>query len=367
MSNRKFIRVFIIVFFASMLFIAAGNYIIDPYGFHFNNRYEGFNKHKPSFLSYTRLIKLYNADAIDPDAVFLGNSRILYLMPEEAFGEFKPATYYNFSFSSGTVNEMNDLLAYSIRNYNIKDVYYGIDFITMLSWNEKYASTFDSVLVAGDKSMLIEFLKLHTSTQAVVESYKCVTTNMADPEGRVVKYHYNKWGSRTNKWREMTYTQLGDAWLNGEFKKALDTYKPIYNSNIYLPEYKKQAYISILEQCRNNNIDYTAFINPLYKDHFQLLIKSSAYPLYLDFLRFLASNGGIWYFGGVNEITSDPDYFWDAQHPRNTMGSFISNPMFADNKPSYANNLFGTFYDLNNVEILISALDSLRMELTSAE
>lgn len=356
-----------IAFFAILLFIGASNYVIDPYGMHFHSRYEGFNKNKPAFLHYTRIVKLFNARAIQPNALFLGNSRILYLIPEEAFSTYKDYSYYNYSLSSGTINEMNDLLEHAIRNYDIEYVCYGIDFIAILGWSARYGSTFDTSLVKGDKSMAIEFLKMQTSTQAIEESYNCVLSNVNDPEGRYVQYHYNERGSRTNKWREINYKILGDKWIDKEMKKVMDTYEPIYNNpRNSIPEYKKEAYIEILEQCKQHQLDYTAFVDPLYKDQFILLMKSTAYPLYIDFLKFLALNGGVWYFGGINEITSNREYYWDTQHPRKVMGELISKVIFSELPPPYTDKLFGTYYDANNIDTLVLELEKLRMELTES-
>jgi hypothetical protein len=366
MSDKKFIRLFLAVFFSALVFVAVANYIIDPFGFHFHSRYTGFNRHKPGFIRHTRIVKLYNADAIRPDAIFLGNSRILYLAPEEAFGRYRDHRYYNFSLSSGTLNEMNDLLSYSIRNYDIEYVCYGIDFIAMLSWTARYGSTFDTLLVNGSKSKLVEFLKMHSSIQAVKESAWCVLSNIRDPEGKKVKYHYNEYGSRTNRWRELNYAQLGEPWMDQQMESVLDTYQSIYrNPGLTIPDYKKTAYRSILKQCRDNNIAYTAFINPLYKDHFALLITSGAYPLYIEFIKFLAEEGGIWYFGGINGITSDRGNFWDSQHPRKAMSGVISKAIFSPTPPSFTNALFGRYYDSRNVDTLVMELERLKTELES--
>jgi hypothetical protein len=364
MNGRKFIRRFLIAFSAVMIFIMIANYIIDPYGLHFHFRYRGFNTHKPTFLHFARISKLYNADEIEPEAIFLGNSRILYLVPEEAFGLYRPYNFYNFSLSSGTPDEMNDLLAYSIRNYDIEYACYGIDFITMINWSTQYASTFDTSLVKGDKSMFIELFKLHASTQAITESYSCVKSNINDPEGLYVRFHYNKYGSRTNKWREIHYKQLGDNWIDSEIKKVLNTYEPIYNNpKINIPEYKKDAYLSILDQCRDHGIEYAAFINPLYKEQFILLLKSPAYPVYIEFLKFIANNGGIWYFGGINKITSDKNYYWDSQHPRKKLSELIARAMFSDITPPYVDELFGKYYQSENIDSLVFNLDLLRESL----
>lgn len=364
MNNRKFIRTFIIIFFGILLCIVTANFVIDPYGFHYNFRYEGFNKNKPAFSAYSRIVKLYNAKDVKPNALFLGNSRLLYLVPEEAFSKYEPYTYYNFAFSGATLNEMNDVLAYSIRNFDIESVCYGIDFIAFLSRSMRYPNTFDTALVKGQKSMCIEFAKMHTSYQSIEESYNCVISNRKDPKGRQVRWHYNQYGSRTNKWRELNYERLGDKWIDEEMKKVAENYNLIYNNREFvLPEYKKGVYQLILEQCKQHRIEYSAFINPLHKDQFISLLESSAYPLYIEYLEFLAKNGGFWYFGGLNEITSDKQYFWDTQHPRKRMSEVITEVMYSDISPSYTDKLFGTFVDSSNIDALVNELSNLRKDL----
>jgi len=367
-SDRRFIRAFFAGFFGLILFFGMVNLLVDPYGFHFNNRYTGFNRHKPSFLNYTRIVKLYNANHIQPEGIFLGNSRILYLAPEEAFSRYRPLSFYNFSLSSGTPNEMKDLLDYAIRNYNIRFVCYGIDFIAMINWSTPYASTFDTLLVRGEKSMNLEFLKMHTSAQSVYETGRCIYTNITDPEGIRVQYHYNEFGSRTNRWRELNYERMGDNWVRDEIAKVMETYKPIYNAySVRIPGYKEKAYRDILQTCHDKGIEYVAFTNPLYEDQFRLLLSSRAYPVYTEYLRFLAENGGFWYFGGINEITSDMGYYWDSQHPRKKLSFILTDIMLNKDTKEYRDKFFGHYYHSGNIDTLITGLDSLRTVLTEGQ
>jgi len=364
MGNKRFIGIFFAAIIAILLIIGSGNYIIDPFGLHYHSRYTGFNLHKPAFLRYERVSKLFNADAINPDAIFLGNSRILYLAPEEAFSEYLPYTYYNFSFSSGSVGEMDKLLAYSIRNYDIRYVCYGVDFISICDQLNQFAENFDHELIDGNKFKELEFIKLHTSTTAILESYDCVAGNIRDPEARGIIIQYNKFGSRTNQSREMGYSRWGETWIEDQISRVLETYKSFYFApGLHLPDYNKSAYISILDQCHKNNIEYTAYINPLYKDQFELLIRSTAYPAYIEFLEFLAHHGGIWYFGGTNAITSDNQYFWDAQHPRKALSFLISDCILSGKSQAYSDPLFGTYYDASNINILTDTLNKIRQEL----
>lgn len=259
---------------------------------------------------------------------------------------------------------MNELLAYSIRNYDIKYVCYGIDYIAMNNYGAKHATGFDVALVQGKKSKFLEFIKLHTSIQAIEESYECIHTNMNDPDGIWVKYHYNPQGSRSNKWRELNLERLGENWIDEQIQHVMSTYEPIYNhSNPYIPDYKKEAYRSILEQCNQNGIEYTAYINPLYKDQFELLLVSNSYTSYIDLLKFLAENGGFWYFGGINSITSNKDYYWDSQHPRKELSYLIAEALFTENELEYRNEVFGKYYDDTNIDNLIAILDGIRSEL----
>jgi hypothetical protein len=238
----------------------------------------------------------------------------------------------------------------------------------MSSHNGKYGAGFDNKLVRGQKSKFLEYLKLLTSVQAIKESFNCLRTNIIDPEGENVIYHYNRYGSRTNKWRDIMFEKQGAEWIDNEIASSVQMYRNIYNdTNLHLPYSNTYAYRAILQQCRENNIEFDAFVNPLYQDHFELLISSAIYPDYINFLSFLAKNGGFWYFGGINEITSDKNYFWDSQHPRKALSNILAQIMLSDEPSPYQSKLFGTFYTRKNIGELIEELELLRKELISSE
>ncbi|MBN4081575.1 hypothetical protein JYU23_00435 [bacterium AH-315-C07] len=353
MSHKKYIISFLTLLVFSLIMIGGFNYYVDPYGINKKFRERGFNYYKRDFYRNTRLYKVFNSINVNPEVLFLGNSRTEYLAPEIEYGKASNKRCYNFSLSSGQAPEMLEYLKFSLNHFNIKEVYYGADFGSFTNTSPPYHETFDLDLVRGKKLIWAEKMKLYLTIKALESSFKCMEINENDPEGFSVKYQYNESGSRTNRWREIMYQRNGNKWLKNEFNRILKQYLEIYNRDtLDFLNSKRGAYAAIHELVQKERLKYTPYVTPLYSEQFKLILKSANFDLYLEFLRFISQNGGFYFFGGINEITSNPNYFWDSQHPRKSMSKemfkhFKQRRMYTgDGDP------WGTFVDESNVELL---------------
>jgi len=360
MKPKNFNISFLIIAITLLSIITVFNYVVDPYGINQLVKREGFNFNKPEFVWHTRQLKPFLSDMIKPNTVFLGNSRMEYLAPERYFSSASDITCFNFGLSSGTSCEMLELMQYTHRNYNISRAIYGLDFIAFSSFSPDFKSTFDFDLARGDKFKIIEKLKMYLSYQAISKSFDCIKSNRTDPKGFHVVYQYNINGSRTNRWRELNLEKKGNDWIKHELQGSYNLYKGIYSSgDLHVPETRRQAYEELIAFINNNDIEYTAFVSPLFESHFKLLLASHSFDEYINWLEFLSKHNGYYYLGGVNEITSDTSLFWDTQHPRKEMSNKIFNTIFYQQDLT-PDSLWGVYIDENNFAMLKAELMSQR-------
>ncbi len=363
MKPKTFNISFLIIAIALLTIITVFNYVVDPYGINLSVTRKSFNYNKPEFVWHTRQLKPFLSDIIKPKVVFLGNSRIEYLAPERYFMDETGDRYFNFGLSSGTSNEMLAFLQYSFRNYKISKAIYGLDFIAFTSFSPDFKPTFDLDLIRGDKLKIIEKLKMYLSYQAISKSLTCIESNRNDPEGFKVIYQYNKYGSRTNRWREINLEKQGNDWIKRQLQGSYKLYKDIYSAeDLHVQEKKLKAYKELVAYIRNNDIEYIPFISPLFQSHFKLLLISDCFDGYINWLEFLSNQSGYYYMGGVNDITSDSSLFWDTQHPRKEMSNSIFNTIL-NGQNDTEDKLWGLYVDQSNFAYLKTALVNKRNAL----
>ena len=356
MKPKIFNICFLIVAITLLSIITVFNYVVDPYGINLLVKRDGFNFNKPEFVWHTRQLKPFLSDMIKPNTVFLGNSRMEYLAPENYFSDASDIKCFNFGLSSGTSCEMLELMQYAHRNYDISKVFYGLDFIAFSSFSPDFKASFDLDLARGDKLKIIEKLKMYLSFQATSKSFDCIKSNRTDPEGFHVVYQYNENGSRTNRWRELNLEKKGNDWIKQELQGSYNLYNDIYSSvGLHVPETRRQDYEKLIAYTITNDIEYTAFVSPLFKSHFKLLLSSDSFDEYINWLEFLSKNNGYYYLGGVNEITGDTSLFWDTQHPRKEMSEKIFDSIIQGQK-QITDNLWGWYVDQSNFEEFKEAL-----------
>ncbi len=351
-NQRRFIVRFFV--YLALIFVLVGifNYYIDPYGIHQEYQQKGINYYKPAFYNNTRFTKIFHSRNIQPDAIFLGNSRTEYLAAEKAFTSYTQENFYNYALSSGSPQEMLEVLKFSHRNSPIKSVYYGIDFIAFLNTSPAYKEGFDLELVQGNKNLDIELLKSDLSYQCLKKSYECIKSNRKDSTGAKVSYQYNQRGSRTNRWRQMTLKAKGVKWLNKEFENTLDSYYEIYNNDtLAVQPSKMEALTSIIEFCDTQGIRLTLFLNPLHTRQYLMLLRSPNKELYFQFLRELSKAHVFYNFSGINEYSKDKNNFWDSHHPRKHLALVMADYIFETKDKR--NDFFGRKINQQNVDSLI--------------
>ncbi len=324
MQGRHFIKAFILIVGGGLGVVFLINFIVDPFGVERTFSIKGFNRYKNAFSQNTRVTKLPLSADINPRILFLGTSRTEYLAPGRSFPAEERARAFNFALSGGQPHEMRDLLQWAADRYPVERVYYGIDFINLTDRTPLYRKGWDKKLVEGREPLWAGEAKFFLTWTALKESYSCVQNNRRYPEGSNTKYQYDRHGSRTQRWREMKLNKRGDEWLQKQFARIHDQYKAHYNkAGLSLHPKKLDAYADIVRFCRRKGITFKAFVSPIHVSQFRTLLRSSSFPVYKRYLRFLGEHGGFYYFSGDTPLTRDSSNFWDTQHPRNKVSKWL--------------------------------------------
>jgi hypothetical protein len=123
MKAKKWINLFIIFSFLTILFIVSINYIIDPlwtfsHSNKFNNNQDGFDERqqKSNFI--------FNNGLKDFDGILLGSSRSTFINQNS----FKNMKIYNYALNAIKPNEYKDYINFAKKNKDFEYIIIGLDF-----------------------------------------------------------------------------------------------------------------------------------------------------------------------------------------------------------------------------------------------
>ncbi len=339
------------------------NWQIDPYRFQEQANTEADRFYKPDYHRYTRSLKPLQLGLRPVNRVFLGTSRMEYLAPDLTSFAREENGGFNLALTSGSTFEMNQLLNFAIRQKDLNEAWYGLDFYSFTNLSEERDSLIDTELLEGKKSARLEVIKKYLSFQGIEDSEACLlyNTTRGDSLGLDIQYQYNNQGSRTGAWRELTLSERGGGWIKEVMELSRKQYTGLYNrDSIQLSPANLTWYQQTVARAQEESMAFYPFVNPLSAGHFQDLLASSALDEYKSWLDSLAHSGGVFYFGGVNEWTLDTNLYWDSHHARKEMFPLLRERMLTKNK-TIQPDLFGYWIDEENIDRLKQELDKLKI------
>lgn len=354
MKSRWFIALFFVLTALSVGSVIGYNFYVDPYGLNEFHRERGFNYYKNQYKPFARTLKIYQSQKYNPEVIFLGTSRMEYLAPDLTVFENGPESF-NFAQSGGTTTEMLHCARYAFDEFDVKELWYGLDFVSFTNLTPDLRDGFDTLKWQSWWPAWAEEAKIYSSWEMIEKGDKCIERNKKDTFGLTVKYQYNDRGSRTNNWRISMLNREGEDWLNKEYDEMLATYEALYNTDtLALRPNRMDAFAEVIEMTKANGARPVIFIAPLHHSQFKLIQSSRAYPLFQQWLRELAATTDFYYFLGDNKVTRDRDLFWDSQHPRREMAPVLNEYITGQSQPLADD--FGMLVTEDNVEQLIEEI-----------
>lgn len=315
---KKWLLLFALISFLIIAFVGGVNYFVDPYGMNNFKKVDKINVYKKSNTGYTFRFKTNIYRNNEFDTLLIGTSRVGVMDPEVVNKMLNGKTF-NFS-SSGSITEIQkDLFFYGVKNQKIKNVIYGIDFLSLNGslilkerFKEFYAVQDDlkNNRTIYNWDMYFNWDTLWSSIEVVHSNYSGVTKE---------KHRYRFQDGMRDYVDFIAEEQEGTFDFEKHLKHSLKTYFPktkrisgYYNyrfSDQYLLHIKK-----IVTYCKENNINLWVYIPPMYRDHFDALYAYGIYDEFEEFKRKLVTIVDYIDFTGHNSITDAKESFWEGSH-----------------------------------------------------
>lgn len=244
------------------------------------------------------------------DSFLCGTSRVAKMDVSKII---LPGDWYNLSYSEGLPSETLEDLKILVKNgIEVKSVIMGIDEITCFvskemhknqslrrPYESRIKTLFHYMFLKPSLFILKSILNAQKATFYSSGMYSVITGN----------------GS--------FLPNLKDDFIesNIEEHRKDEVFETPYWQNYY-ENRASEALQSVAElkgYCDENKIKLIVFINPLYSKTYEKAVKNG----FGDFLKKLNEISPYYDFSGVNQITSDPYYFYEASHFRPIVGDMM--------------------------------------------
>lgn len=343
MSSKKWIRFWLIIMASIIALTGLLNFIIDPYGS--NNMFQlSFNQAKNGSTLRPLHYKLPIVARGDIDNLMIGTSTIGAMKTETVSNYFGGKTF-NLSSPSSLTDEQYYLLQYAIYFNKIKNVIYGLDFMSLNGAKEKRESEFDEI---SDQIKTYQNIKesplIYFSIDSLKQSYRMLSgkkTTVYLKDGR----------------RDFQSTQEKIA--NGNFEFRYNSEYAFFNNEQYSPyQYsgEKMTYVEkIIELCKSNGINLIIYTSPKYSEHFYT-VYSNLTDNFDRFKKELSIITDYVDFEGINSISIDKNNYYDYLHLRENLSDKIFTVVFSRVSPDTSDK-FGALVTKDTIGIHLKNIE----------
>jgi len=322
------------------------NYVIDPYGFNKMILMKNINLIKEDNTGYTIKYKMPNLRNGNWDNIMLGTSRI-GLMDTKVVNKYLGGKTFTMSQPGSAIPIQYDSFLYAIKFNNVKNVVYGIDF---MSFNKNIKLNNDYVQFKEELQSFGRFytFDMYFNIGKVKKSIDTILNNSSN---------HSRYGAMYSENGERHFYQYKQRLREGTFdlQRSIDKHIKWYFSkvgNYYNYEYSSkymQQFKRIVDYCNNNSIKLYVYIPPMYSKHFYAIKESGLKDEFEQFKKDLAKITDYIDFTGVNSITNNRNNYWDSSHLRKEHTELIMAKLFRSQN-TYKHEDFGILITEDNVE-----------------
>ena len=306
---------------------------VDPYNvFHWRQIRDNGVEPNSNYIKMEYI--LHNPDKFD--SFLFGSSRTGFINVDR----IPEGKWYNMSYSEGLPAEHLENLETMIEHGIIpKNVMIGVDNISCFVDPELHQNQF--YRIPYPRNNKLGFYANYFSIKGVILSLDVILNY--EPEDADYVEHYYKNGCTVR-----------DPSLGGTWDGDTPYWDDYYTDRIsYAIEDMKQ----IAALCEEYDINLIVFTNPLFYRTYQ----ESEFYGYESFLLWLsgASGGGYYNFSGVNAVTQNRNYFYEASHYTEELGDMIIDRIFYGKRDeSLESQGFGVYVTDDNVHEFMETLDN---------
>lgn len=360
MYALKWIKIWIAIIVIIPLLVGLFNYVIDPLGFNKKILINNLNIVKENNTHFTIKYKMPFLRKGGWDNLMLGTSRI-GLMDTNITDKFLGGKTFTMSLPGSAMPLQFDSFLYAIKFNHVKNVIYGIDFMTFnknLKFNDDYVQFKDELQSFGN----FYTYDIYFNIETLKKSIDTIRNNSADHPKLRAFYSENGMRNFPNFEQKLNNGHFNiQTSINKHLQKYFDKNNGIYANYDYSSEYMLM-FKKIVTYCHENDINLYVYIPPVYFEHFHAIREAGLKSEFETFKRELAKITDFMDFTGVNSITTNKNNYWDSSHLRReyteiVMAKLIHNEVTDEHKD------FGVWVTKENIEAHLQKQDSQYEEI----
>ncbi len=305
------------------------NVLGDPYNvFHVDHiRDMGVEPNK-NFIKMKYVLE--NKDKYD--TFIFGSSRVGFFYFDTSPYEH----YYNMSYSEGLPKEhLDNLKVLLAAGVQPKHIFLGVDNISYLVDPALHEDLLIRMPYPADGNLLPFYAKNVSNWEVTCKSFRLLTGLEKVEVGNMpldpARFYEN-----------------GESVYNDDYRMPSSVYETAYWDSYYADRTDEaiEEIRQFKELCEENGIELTVFINPL---HYKTYTKSARHGLF-TFMEKLAQVTDYYNFTGLNEYTSQDQYFFETSHYKPEVGYAMVDAMCYGKVPEdLATSWFGMLVTADNV------------------
>lgn len=353
MTTKKFFTIILLVVLGIFSLIVLSNILINPFGI-FKGDLLDWDSYNFTQNPRTAKISYIDQNHESFDSYIVGSSGAGALDPD-LLSHYSEKKYYNSFYYGSDLLDSYNTIKYLGDKYQVKEIFLGINYNTAMYFDE------------GEDELNLR-MPAKVSGKSQLEFYRDYL--FANPRYFLSKLgdyiqdsHFQKsfdvfipeTGMYDKRVRDVE--NIGDyqEFLNKEDYQVFQNYPESEKNLEEMAAFEKNMK-EIVDYCQARGIDLKVVVLPIYADDFQ------NYPLedLKTFYSTLASITDFWDFS-KSTISTDPRYFYDSTHFRNSVGDMILAKIYGDTSPYYPQD-FGHYVDQNTLENFFNTFANYPLE-----
>jgi hypothetical protein len=393
----KYISTYFTSFTIVLFSIAIFNWFIDPFGMFWSPQIERINLIKTEAGKRSRITKAYQVNAIKPEILIVGNSRVeMGLNPKSKI--FNDKIVYNQGMPGASVAMQVDYALDAIANNNtIEQLFVGVDFLDFLlskkqvlnfkTKNDSHGQTkYDFRLISQDKSNLASIARLKEKLTMIfsLDAFSASINTIFQQKSKTSSI--NPLGFNN----ALSYVSI----MNSEgikplFKQKLHEISTRLTSKQWVIKAQETAPYSptfahlgrLIKVAKEKQVDIVFFINPYHFSYLHTLADNSQWSNFQVWKKTLVNYLSImqgdeftlWDFSGESDFVNEGvplanpkqqmQWFWEPAHYKKELGNSI---LFTLLREFPKHSFFGEKLTCNNIDP-INAKEYSRLKEHSLE